>query len=68
VKNEVLRVVKEERNILHTIKQRKGNWTGYNLRGECLLKYVVEGKIEEMVEVTKRQGRRRKQLPNNLTE
>jgi len=68
VKNEVLRVVKEERNILHTIKQRKGNWTGYNLRGDCLLKHVAEGKIEGRVEVTGRQGRRRKQVLNNLTE
>jgi hypothetical protein len=38
VRNEVLQGVKKERNILHTIKQRKANWIG--------LKQVIEGKIE----------------------
>jgi len=45
VKNEVLHGVKEERNILYTTKQKKANWIGYNLRGDCLLKHTVEGKI-----------------------
>ena len=45
VKNEVLHEVMEERNILHTIKQRKANWTGYNLHGDCLLRHVVEVNI-----------------------
>ena len=29
MKNEILRIVKEERNILHTIKRRYGNWIGH---------------------------------------
>jgi hypothetical protein len=29
---EVLQRVKEERNILHTIKRRKANWIGHILR------------------------------------
>jgi hypothetical protein len=38
---EVLHRVKEERNIVHTIKRRKANWIGHILRRNCL-----EGKIE----------------------
>jgi hypothetical protein len=32
--------VKEERNIVHTIKRRKANWIGHILRRNCLLKHV----------------------------
>jgi len=46
VKNaEVLDRLKEEGNILHTIKRRKVNWIGYILQRNCLLKQVIEGKI-----------------------
>jgi hypothetical protein len=55
---EVLQRVKEERNILHTVNRRKGNWIGRILRRNCLLKHVIEGKIEG----TGRRGRGRKQL------
>jgi oligoribonuclease (3'-5' exoribonuclease) len=41
VRNEVLHRVKEERNILHTIKRRKANWIGHMLRRNCLLKHVI---------------------------
>jgi hypothetical protein len=34
----VLHRVKEERNILHTIKRRKANWIGHILRRNYLLK------------------------------
>jgi hypothetical protein len=44
--NEVLQRVKEERNILQTIKRRKANWLGHVLRRNCLLKQVIEGRIE----------------------
>jgi hypothetical protein len=44
---EVLHRVKEERNVLHTIKRRKANWIGYILRRNCLLKHVIKGKREE---------------------
>jgi hypothetical protein len=55
VKNEeVLHAVKEERNILHVINQRKANWIGHILRRNCLLKRVIEEKIEERTEVTGR--------------
>jgi hypothetical protein len=39
---EVLHRVKEERNILHTIKRRKANWIGHTLLRNYLLKYVIE--------------------------
>jgi hypothetical protein len=35
---------------------------GHILHKNCLLKYVIEGKIEGRIEVTGRQGRRRMQL------
>jgi hypothetical protein len=43
---EVLHRVKEERNILPTIKGRTANWIGHILRRNCLLKHVIEKKIE----------------------
>jgi hypothetical protein len=43
VRNEdVLQRVKEERNIVHTIKRKKANWIGHILRRKCLLKHVIE--------------------------
>ena len=36
--------VKEERNIIHTIRRRKANRIGHILRMNCLLKLVTEGK------------------------
>jgi hypothetical protein len=57
---------KVERNIVHIIKRRKANWIGHILRRNCLLKHVIEGKIEEKIEVKGRRGKRRKQLLDNL--
>jgi hypothetical protein len=65
---EVLHRVKEERNILHTIQRRKANCIGHILRRNCLLKYVIEGLLEGMIEMTGRRGRRRKQLLEYLKE
>jgi hypothetical protein len=48
VKNEVLPTVREERNILPAIKRKNAHWIGHMLSGNCLLKYIIEGKIEEM--------------------
>jgi hypothetical protein len=60
--------VKEERNIVHTIKRRKANWIGHILRRNCLLKHVIKGKLEERIEMTGRRGRRRKQLLDDFKE
>ena len=62
VRKEVLQRVKEDRNILQTIKTRKANWIGHILCRNCLLKYVIAGKIKGRIEVTGRWGRRGKQL------
>jgi hypothetical protein len=43
---EVLHRVKEQRNIVHTVKERKDNWIGHILRRNCLLKQSTEGKIQ----------------------
>jgi len=39
---EVLQRVVEDRNILHTIKRRKANWSGHILRRNCFLIHVIE--------------------------
>jgi hypothetical protein len=41
---------------------------GYNLGGSCFLKHVIEGKVEGRIKVTGRQGRRFKQLLDDLKE
>jgi hypothetical protein len=58
--------VSEQRNIIHGIIKRKANWIGHILRRNCLLKQVIEGKIKRQIEVTRRQGRRRKKLLDDL--
>ena len=63
---EVLLPVNEQRNILHAIRKRKSNWIGHILRRNCLLKQVIEGKIKGEIEVTRRRGRRRKELLDDL--
>jgi hypothetical protein len=69
VRNEdVLLRVKEQRNILHEIRKRKANWIGHILRINCLLQQVTEGKIQGGIEVTQRQGRRRRKLLDDLKE
>jgi hypothetical protein len=65
-KEEALRRVEEERNILRAIKRRRVNWIGHILRGNCLLNHVFEGEREERIEVTGRRGRRREQLHDDL--
>jgi hypothetical protein len=51
---EVLLRVSEQRNILHEIRKRKANWIGHILRRNCLLKQVIEGKMQGQIEVTRR--------------
>jgi hypothetical protein len=63
---EVLLGVSEQRNILHEIRKRKANWIGHILRRNCHLKLVIEGKIQGQIEVTRRRGRRRKKLLDDL--
>jgi hypothetical protein len=62
----VLFRVNEQRNILHEIRKRKANWIGHIIRRNCLLKQVIEGKINGEMEVIRRRGRRRKKLLDDL--
>jgi hypothetical protein len=39
---------------------------GHILRRNCLLKQVIEGKIKGQIEVTRRRGRRRNKLLDDL--
>ena len=67
VRNEVVLLrVNEQRNILHEIRKRKANWIGHISRRNCLLQQVIEGKIKGQIEVTRRRGRRRKKLLDDL--
>jgi hypothetical protein len=60
-KQKVLLRVSEQRNILHEIRKRKASWIGHFLSRNCLLKEVIEGKIQGQIEV-RRRGKRRKKL------
>ena len=55
---EVLLRVNDQRNILHEIRKI--------LSRNCLLQQVIEGKIKGQIEVTRRRGRRRKKLLDDL--
>jgi hypothetical protein len=54
--------------LLHKTKIRKANWIGHILRRNCLLKHVIGGNIDGELDVTRRRGRRRMQLLNDLKE
>jgi len=69
VRNEkVFQRVMDDRNILQTVKRKKGNWIGRILCRNCLLKHVTEGKVEGKKKVTGRRGKRCKQLLEELKE
>jgi hypothetical protein len=55
----------KERNIL---ERRKVNCIGHMLGRNCLLKQVIEGKLEGRLEMTGRRGRRHKQLLDDREE
>ena len=65
---EVLQRVKENGDILRTIKTSNANWIGNNWRRNCLLKHFIEGNVEGTVEVTGKGGRICKQLLDGLKE
>jgi hypothetical protein len=41
---EVLHRDSEDRNILHTVKRRKANWSGHILHRNCIFTRIIEGK------------------------
>jgi hypothetical protein len=67
VRNEEFLIrVKEQRNIIHEISNRKANCIGHTLHRNCLLRQVIKGKIKGGIEVTDRRGRRRRKLLDDL--
>ena len=46
VRNEVLKSIKEERNVLHAIKRRKATWIGHILHTTCRIKPVIQEKVK----------------------
>jgi len=44
------------------MKRKTGNWIYHIWCKKSFLRHVIEGKIEERIEVTGRRGRRRKKL------
>jgi hypothetical protein len=60
---------RESRNLEDTInykKTKKTIWTGHILRDNCLLKHVIEEKMEGKIIVTRRRGGSYKHLLYNL--
>ena len=51
---------------IHEIRKWKAKWIVHILHRKCLLKQVIEGKIKGEMEVTRRRGRRRKKLLEEL--
>jgi len=64
---EMVHRLRKERNILHTIQNRKANWIGLIVCRNCLLKHVILRKIDRRIKVTGRR-RRCKQLLGALKE
>ena len=46
INEEVIRMVGEKRSIFEIILRRKKNWIGHIMRGDGLMKEVMEGKME----------------------
>ena len=59
---EVLQTIGEKRSLIETIVNRKKNWIGHILRGDGLMKDVMEGRMEGK----RVRGRRRKGMLDDL--
>ena len=59
---EIIRMVGEERILIITIKRRQKNWIGHILRGDWLLKDIIEGKFAGR----RPRGRKRKSVLDDL--
>ena len=49
-------------------ERRQTNWIGHISRSNCLLKHVIEGKLEGGIEGTGIRGRKYRQLADDLKE
>ena len=52
--------VKEKKNIVHTIKRKRANRLGDILLRNSLLKHIIGEEVEGRIEVTGRQGRKKR--------
>jgi len=67
VRNEdVLQRVKKDSYILHTIKKKNEVLLDWSQFRNCLLKYIIAGKMEGKIEGTGRRGRRLEQLLDDV--
>ena len=66
--DKVLRRDKEDRNIIYKMNRRKANLIGHILCRNCILKHIIEEKIEDGIEVTGRRRKRSQQILNDLKE
>ena len=60
--DDVLTLVNEERSIISVIRTRHKKWIGHIVRGDSLLKYVIEGRLSGKP----KRGRRREEFLNYL--
>jgi uncharacterized protein (UPF0335 family) len=67
-RSEILHGVREHRKLPHILISRKAKWIGGVVLTNCLLKHVIDEKIEGRIEETGRLGRRRKQIMDDLKE
>jgi hypothetical protein len=51
-----------------TFRKQKANWIGHILHRNCLLQWVIEGKIKGGIEETERRGRRHRKLLDDIKE
>jgi hypothetical protein len=58
--------IKGKENILRTTNKKKVKWTGYIFRRSCFLNHVFERNVERRIEITAKQGRRCKQILDDL--
>lgn len=43
---EILKMVEEERSVIKTIRERQRKWMGHIMRGDYLLRDIIEGRME----------------------
>ena len=60
---EVLNKVNEKRSLINTLTRRQKNWIGHVLRGNNLIKELIEGRLYGK----KRRGKPRQQMLNFIT-
>ena len=59
-------MIREFSSHVACIRKQKANWIGHILGINCILKQVIERKIKGELKVTRRRGRRRRKLLDDL--